>query len=50
MEHECTKCGWKSFSNNLGPIKCPKCDSPVIHTFDEDTGDQPNFKITGEQE
>ena len=42
MDHQCTnlKCG-KAVINNKArfPNSCPACDSPMIHTFDEDERD-----------
>lgn len=49
MEHSCTECNWSESSNSMGPEKCPECNSPVFHQFDEEVENGRNWKITGEE-
>lgn len=41
MTHECInlKCGHAVFNNTPGPRTCPRCDSPMISYFDEESED-----------
>jgi len=38
MTHYCRKCGHQEFSNDGGPDKCPWCNGPMRHFFDEHIG------------
>jgi hypothetical protein len=44
MTHECAnpKCGHIIFNNSRGPKTCPKCDSMMIRSFDEDEHETPD--------